>query len=193
MRGSYDALAVRCRTVYDIVTTDPEARLMALDEPLAALKESGAATVPDHYRVRSEDSRSFDTPGKEGLNCQRQLVEKEFCLDGRLVSQRPLSTESTIKRIYFFKSSPLVANCSRTAFRSSVVSRAMTYGACRYYSAGCLALGTNLFLHFLDVSSGILMSRDFLMTLAERLAFGGLGYLHVTSQSQRQHTSLVVR
>jgi hypothetical protein len=61
MRRSYDALAVRYRTVYDINPPDAEARLIALDESLAALKESGAATVPDRYRVRAQSLLSCGT------------------------------------------------------------------------------------------------------------------------------------
>lgn len=62
LRRSYDALAVRYRTVFDLKPADSEARLIALDESLAALKESGAANIPDCYRMDAQKILSHLVP-----------------------------------------------------------------------------------------------------------------------------------
>jgi hypothetical protein len=63
----------------------------------------------------------------------------------------------------------------------------------RRHSAGCHSPGTNLFLHFLDVSGGILMALDFFMPLAKRLPFGRLGDLQIARQGEVRRGSTPFR
>ena len=54
VRRGYDALAVKYRMVNELNPPDSETRLIALDESLAALKETGTANIPNSYRTQAE-------------------------------------------------------------------------------------------------------------------------------------------